>query len=101
MDKYHVKILERAIKNIDEIYLYITNELLEPNIAENKINEFEKAILSLEEMPYRFSTRKTGKFANQGYRQLFVGNFTVVFRINRDKKEVLVVTVKYSKSEFW
>ena len=60
----------------------------------------EDAILSLETMPYRCPERKRGAYANRGYRQLFVENYTVVFRIDEAKKTVIVVTVRYSPSEF-
>ena len=38
--------------------------------------------------------------ANRGYRQLFVENYTAIFRIDEAKKTVIVVTVRYSPSEF-
>ncbi len=100
LDKYNVEILKRAYTNIDDIYGYIANELLAPDAAINLVEKFEEAMFSLETMPNRFPTRKTGSYANKGYRQIFVGNFTIIFRINEVKKLVTVVTVKYSKSDF-
>ena len=58
------------------------------------------AILSLDEMPYRGSIRRTGAFANRGYRQIFVKNFTIVCRIDEAKKIVVIVTVRYTPSSF-
>lgn len=100
LDKYRVEILNRAYKNIDDIYEYIANELLAPDAAMHLVEKFEDALLSLETMPSRFPTRKTGSYANKGYRQIFVENFTIVFRINEVKKLVTVVKVKYTKSNF-
>ena len=60
----------------------------------------EDAILSLAEMPYRGSIRRTGAFANRGYRQLLVKNFTIVYRIDEAGKVVIVVTVRYTPSSF-
>ena len=51
-------------------------------------------------MPYRCPERKQGAYANRGYRQLFVENYTVIFRINEAQKMVIVVTVRYSPSKF-
>ncbi|EEG49076.1 hypothetical protein [Blautia hydrogenotrophica] len=51
-------------------------------------------------MPYRCPERKRGGYANRGYRHLFVENYTAVFRIDEAKKMVIVVTVRYSPSEF-
>ena len=60
----------------------------------------EDAILSLNEMPYRGSIRRTGAFANRGYRQIFAKNFTIVYRIDEAKKTVVIVTVRYIPSSF-
>lgn len=101
MDKYKVIIFPRAYKNLDDIYSYIANELYVPNAALKLIDKLEQAIFSLEEMPFRFPQRKRGAYANKGYRQIFVDNFTVIFRVSEKTKEVFVVTVRYSKSDFW
>lgn len=85
---------------MDGIYDYIARTLLEPGTALNLAGRIEDAILSLETMPYRCPERKRGAYANRGYRQLFVENYTVVFRINEAKKTVVMVTVRYSLSEF-
>ena len=100
MDKYSIKIMDMENKNIDDIYRYISNELLAKNAAIDIISKLESAIKSLETMPKRFPTRKTGNYARKGYRQVLVGNFIIVYRINELKKEVLVVSVRYSKNNF-
>ncbi len=69
---------------------------MDPKAAEGLVTEFEQAILSLDEMPYRGSLRKHGRYANQGYRQIFVKNFTIVYRIEEEAKEVMIVAVHYS-----
>lgn len=82
------------------IYGYISKELLAPKAAENIIKCIEDSIFRLEALPYRCSERKVGRYANKGYRQLFVRNFTVVYRIDEDKKYVIIITVKYTPSNF-
>lgn len=93
MDKYSVKMMGRALRDLDGIYDYIANTLLEPGTALNLVGRLENAILSLETMPYRCPERKRGSYANRGYRQLFVENYIAVFRIDEAKKTVIVVTV--------
>jgi len=51
-------------------------------------------------MPHRCPERKIGAYIGQGYRQFFVGNNTALFRINEEGKLVLVVTIRYSTSQF-
>ena len=38
--------------------------------------------------------RRVGTYANQGYRQLFVEGYTIIFRIEESKKQVVVITVR-------
>ncbi|MCD7769445.1 MAG: type II toxin-antitoxin system RelE/ParE family toxin [Oscillospiraceae bacterium] len=54
----------------------------------------------MERFPNRCPMRRTGVYAGKGYRQLFVKNYTVIFRVEEDTKTVIVVTVRYSASRF-
>lgn len=100
MDDYKVKITPRAFSDIDYIYSYIANELVANVAAERHVKLLEEAILSLSAMPYRGAERKVGRYANRGYRQLFVKNYTIVYRIDEENKTVIVMTVRYSPSKF-
>ena len=100
MDKYKVSLTNRALRNLDDIYVYIAQTLLVPETALGLVDNIEKEVLSLEEMPYRFPERKTGAYANRGYRQLFVGNYTVIYCIDEKHRQVIVVTIRYSPSQF-
>lgn len=100
MDKYKVKLLARANRDLDEIYDYIVEEFKEIDTAEHLADSLEAAILSLDEMPYRGAVRRVGSYANKEYRQLFVKNFTILYRIDEKRKTVIVVTVRYTPSNF-
>lgn len=79
---------------------HISKHLLEPDIASKALDSFESEILRLEIFPYRYSEREIGSFARKGYRQLFVKNYTVIFRIVERTKQVIIVTIRYSPSNF-
>jgi addiction module RelE/StbE family toxin len=100
LDKYEVKLLPKAYRDIDQIYEYILEDIKLPEAALNLVRTFEEAILLLEKLPRRGAERKIGVFANRGYRQLFIKNFTIVYRIDEKMKYVVVVTIKYSASSF-
>lgn len=100
MDKYTVKLYARAYQDMDDIYTYIAEHLLEPGTALNMVNELEKAIFSLEQMPERGALRRTGAYANGDYRQLFVKNYVIVYRVLKENREVHIITVRYSPSNF-
>ena len=99
-NKYRVTLLSRALRDLDGIYAYIARSLLERATAEKLIDTLEQEILSLGSMPYRCAERRTGAYAGKGYRQLFAKNYTVVFRIDEAHRTVIVVTVRYSSSQF-
>lgn len=92
--------LQRASNDIDSIYNHIAEDFKEVNIAEKMVDALEDAILSLDEMPYRGAVRRVGAFANRGYRQIFVKNFTIVYRIDEMRKMVVIVTVRYTPSSY-
>lgn len=100
MDKYTVHLMPRALRDLDGIYGYIAKELFEPAIAERQIERLENGILSLDTMPTRCSVRRVGTYGNKGYRQLQIDNYTIIFRVDETKKQVIVVTVRYSRSQF-
>lgn len=97
LDKYSVKLLTAAYRNLNEIYEYIADELDAEPEALDLIAKLEEAILSLEVMPQRGAKRSVGAYANKGYRQCFVKNFTIVYRIDEAKEQVVIVTIRYSK----
>ena len=100
MDKYIVKLLPKAYRDIEQIYNYISQNFEEKEIALKLVNDIEDTIFSLESLPYRGAERKIGLYANKEYRQLFLKNFSIVYRVDENKKYVIVVTVRYSRSNF-
>ncbi len=100
LDKYEVKLMPKAFRDLDDIYWYIAHELNVSETGLNLVTEIENAILSLEEVPERGAPRKIGAYANKGYRQIFIGNYTVIYRVDIKRKLVIVVTVRYTPSQF-
>lgn len=96
LDKYTVKLYARAYQDLEEIYSYIANSLLEPDTALNMVDALETAILSLAQFPERGAIRRVGAYSNKDYRQLFLKNYTIIYRIVKQKKEVHVITIRYT-----
>lgn len=100
MERYNVRLTKRAARDLESIYSYIADELLEPQAAERLLNRIESAILSLGTMPERCARRRVGKYEEAGYRQILVGNFMAVFRIDEQKRIVYVLIVQYARRNF-
>lgn len=100
MDKYTVKLYSRAYRDLDGIFDYIANKLSEPETANKMLDFLEEGIFSLEHFPMRAPVRRTGAYANSDYRQLFVKNYVIIYRVLNEKKEVHIITVRYAPSQF-
>lgn len=100
MDKYAIKLTNRARKDLEGIFRYVTEALQEPKTAQNLIDTLESEIMTLATMPNRCPERRRGIYANKGYRQLLVKNYTVIFKAEEDRGLVRIVTIRYSRSNF-
>ena len=100
MDKYVVKLYAHAYRDLNGIYTYIAKNLSEPGTALNMVDALEEAIFSLEQMPERGAIRRIGIYAEADYRQIFVKNYVIIYRVLQEKKEVHIITVRYAPSNF-
>ena len=105
MEKYLIDISDIAKHDIKSIAAYITNEFKEPVIAINTVDSIIDAIYTLEDMPDRIALVKDKHLAEKGIRPLHVKNYTVFFRINRDRrtdsKNVIdIIRVLYSHRDW-
>lgn len=95
MDKYQVKINPKAVRDLDSIYAYIAKQKQEPENARNQVGRIQKAILNLDIFPDGHQERMVGRYAGKGYRQLLIDRYLVIFRINKSRKIVTIVTIQY------
>ena len=95
MERDDIKLYARAYQDLDEIYAYIAGHLLNPSAATQLIDALEAAICSLEQQPERGALRRTGAYVNRGYRQLFVKNYVIIYRVLKELKQVHIVTICY------
>ncbi len=100
MDRYNVKMLPKAERDIDEIFEYLSKNKEAPEIALSLVDVIENTILSLEYMPLRGTVRNVGIYANKDYRQIFIKNFTIVYKVDKKRHVIIIVTVRYTPSEF-
>jgi len=94
---YNIEITNKAYDDMDQIYLHIANNLLEPIAAVNKYDKIADAILTLDTMPDRIKIMDSEPARTRGLRPLLVDNYTVLFTIDSDT--VYVVRVLYSSSD--
>ncbi|XCP83603.1 type II toxin-antitoxin system RelE/ParE family toxin [Roseburia hominis] len=97
MDKYCVMIPTEVKGMIRGIYADICDRSLDNTVAEKVIGAIEKAILSLEYMPYRGTELNKGEHKGKKYRRLVVKKHIIVYRVFEETKQVIIVFVKSEK----
>lgn len=95
MDKYEVMLYPRAYRDMDDIYAYIALEKLALENAKRQTDRIWDVIKSLDIYPEAHQERLVGRYAGKGYRQIIVDNYIAIYKIDREKKKVFVLTVQY------
>ncbi len=94
MGQYIVKITNRALADMEEIYNYIAIQLQAPENAMGQYNRIAEAIESLHVFPERVKLMESEPERIMGLRQLAVDNYSVFYVI--ENMEVIVTRVLYS-----
>ncbi|QUH26182.1 type II toxin-antitoxin system RelE/ParE family toxin [Serpentinicella alkaliphila] len=99
-NNYSIEITEPAEADLHQIAKYIAIELLEPKLAMKVLNTIEKAVLSLEEMPFRHPVVNDNRLCQLGIRQVIVDNYIIFYVINEKKKLVTIIRILYRKRDW-
>ena len=97
---YKVKFTLLADKDIDNIFLYVFDELKAPMAAENLINEIEKKIKKLADMPYSCPLVDDKFLKAKGYRKLVIKNYITLYVVSDDEKLVRIMRVIYGACDY-
>ena len=97
MKNYAVKITDRALAHIENIYDHIANVLLSYENAAAQYNRITKAILKLDVLPERFELVNFEPERSMGIRRMTVDNYSVFFVAIGNT--VTVIDVLYSASD--
>lgn len=88
-----------ADSQIRSIILYVA-EKFGNDIALKKLNDLEKSILTLENNPHMGTAPKYLVLKRQGYRVLVFEKDLVFYKINEDKKEVIIYAVVDQRQDY-
>lgn len=91
---YQVQYLHRAIKNLQEIYDYISEDSI--TLADKVIDEIDDRVAELEQMPAKYSIYPD----KPTYRRMVVGSYLVFYKIFEEKKIVKIYLIVHSKRRF-
>lgn len=94
MKQYVVRITDRALADMKEIYNYIAIQLEAPEKAMGQYNRIAEAIEGLNVFPERVKLMETEPERIMGLRQLVIDNYSVFYVI--EDMDVIVTRVLYS-----
>ena len=97
MKQYTVKITDRALADMEQIYDYIAHTLLAPENAMGQYDRIAGAILKLDTFPERFRIMESEPEHSKGIRRMLVDNYSVFYVVKGDA--VIVTDVLYSASD--
>lgn len=97
--KYQVIRTDTADAMIREIVLYIA-ENFGNNVAMKKLEELERAILSLGDNPYIGTAPKYNILKRQGYMVLILEKDIVFYKINEEKRIVTIYAVVDHRQDY-
>jgi len=97
---YHIDITEPAENDILDAANYIAEQLLNPSAALNLVDEAEKAIYSLSDMPQRHALVNDDTLAGLGIRFMPVKNYLVFYAVREEKKTVVIQRFLYGRRDW-
>ncbi len=95
MDSYTVQYSTDALDDLREIYTYIAEELLAPEIAAGQIGRIRKEVRSLDFMPARYALVDWEPWKTMQMHQLPVDNFNVYYLVDDEAGTVTVARIIY------
>ena len=98
--KYTVNISLEVNNDLDDIFSYIANTLDSEQGALNLMQEIQDMILSLSEMPERFSFALDTTLADRGYRRAIVKKYVILYKIDKKNKIVNVMRVFHGSMDY-
>lgn len=100
MNKYNIRILDEAKDDMKKIIIYIKTELKEPEIARQHRKAFRGEISKLKDSANIYNIIDSEIIGKSDIRKINIKNFMIFYRIIEDIKEVQVIAVYYSGSNW-
>ena len=90
MKKWKVTVTPEFGTDIRSINSYISNELLEPDVAKKLIDRILLSVGELSSFPLRYPVYEKEPWRSRGLRKMKIGNY-LIFYISDEKTETVIV----------
>ena len=100
MEQFKIVVTSDADRDMDEIFAYISENLLVPDTAGRLIERIYTALHSLSTMPERHPLSRDTYLAKQGFRLLPIENYLAFYVVDKPGKRVIIHRVIYGKRNY-
>ena len=98
-NNYEIVLTDIANEELEEIYKYISENLLEVSVANKLMEKIEQSFLRLEQNPYS-CVEVHIKPHNDVYRKLVIDNYIALYEVEEDYKQVVIYRVLYGGMDY-
>jgi len=88
------------MQDVDEIVGYIARTLASPSAAASLFDGLDREVALLEEQPKTRPLSRDSFLAARGYRKSVMGNYLMLYRVDDEKKLVLLVHLFYGGRDY-
>ncbi|GHU98652.1 hypothetical protein FACS1894211_02750 [Clostridia bacterium] len=99
-NKYTLKLMPQAERDLNEIDDYITFELCNEKAATDLIDAIQAALNGLKDMPRKCPESDIPELKRDGYRKCVVGNYIALYKLDDKEKAVEVARVFYGMRNY-
>ena len=92
---YSLIITDKADFDLDEIIEYITIQLKNHKAAVDFITKIEDCYDRLQDNPFIYIACSDKRLSKLGYRKALIGNYVLIYRVDKEEKTVYKLVVKY------
>ena len=98
-NNYKIVLTDVAREELEDIYKYISETLLEEPAAKRLMNKIEQSILSVEQNPCKYA-KICVKPYNEIYRRLVVDNYIALYGVEDEQKQVVIYRVLNNRKDY-
>ena len=95
-DIFWVVYAPKAKKDLREIYIYISSNLLAPLTAKNQVNRIRTMIRSLDSFPSRYPIVDWEPWKSMGMHRVPVDNYAIFYTVDNQNLLVTIIRIVYS-----
>jgi len=98
-EQYKLIFTNDAIKEMDNIFYYISENLYATSSAQKLMSEIDDAIENLKYMPKAYSVIK--EHLQMEYRRVIVKKYVIIYTIDEEEKKVNIMHIYYGGRDYF